>query len=97
MASSLAGRKSATIASEDQPGPSRCDRSMGSSHPAKADTILRHRSHEKTVAKLQTRVGCCVAVVALGLVFAQRNGDRVGTEHQFAPDGLFKCKPCVVR
>jgi len=70
---------------------------MGSHHSAKANALLAEVFYEETFAKIQFKARRCLVVVALGLVFAQRNGDRMGVEYQFAPGGFCERKPCIVR
>ena len=70
---------------------------MGSNHPAKANALLAEFFCEETFVKIQFKARRCLVVGPLGLVFAQRDGDRMGVEYRFAPGGFCECKPCIVR
>ena len=70
---------------------------MGSHHSAKANALLAEVFYEETFAKIQFKARRCLVVGSVGLVFAQRDGDRMGDEYQFAPRGFCECKPCIIR
>ena len=93
----MARRKPDALAREDQRWPTGRSRSVGSSHPAEADTVLAEAIYEEAFAKLQTRFRRRAAVVALGAVFACWRRVCVGAQHQFPPGSFFDRKPCAVR
>ena len=71
LVAAVARRKPAAVAREGQRRPPGRNRSVGSSHPAEANTVLcRQQSYDKTFAKLQTRFRRCAAVGTLGVVLA---------------------------
>ena len=86
---------SLTIARENQRGSGRRTRSVGSCYPTKTNALLETFC-EEIFAKIQFSARRGVVTIALGFVFAQRYGDRMGVEHQFAPDGVCECKSCIV-
>ena len=70
---------------------------MGSCYPAKANALLAEFFYEESFAKISFKPRRRLVVGALGLVLAQCDGDRMGTEYQFGPDGFCDCEPGVVR
>src|SRR6266403_821772 len=70
---------------------------------------IEDRSHEAAFCNVEIRCGSCAALSTLGFIFAQRYGDCMGNQHQFATyrfqlckphcrsrsDGLFRCGHCT--